>query len=1072
MRSVLFLIACCAFAQVAPNRYALILNDDPIAMRYKSREERDSPAAAEYRRQLEAAQSSVRAELAKRRIAVTGSSTTVLNAIFVVAPLDRVDELQNIPGVKAVVPMKRQHRNLNNATQLVNAPAAWAVLGGVQNSGSGIKIAILDTGIDQTHPAMQDSSLQAPAGYPICTGSDCAFTNSKVIVARSYVQMLAAGADPSNSSADSRPDDLSPRDRVGHGTACAAAAAGNMATGVVTIHGVAPKAFLGNYKIYGSPGINDFSSDDVGIAALDDAVKDKMDIVSYSSGAPAFTGPLDTGAACGQPPGTPCDPLAMAFENAVRGGVVVLAAAGNDGFSGYFYPTHNVLESPADAPDVISVGASTNSHTFKETVSAAPTTSSELQGIPGAVGDANTFYPGAVTLPTIDVQQLGNDGFACSSLPQNSLYGMIALIERGTCTYATKVTNAQNAGASGAVIYMDITGSPIPPKGENDGNLIPFIVIPNSSGMSLKSFLDANPASLITIDSAGMEQDNSVDENRLAGFSSVGPSVGDSLIKPDLVAPGTSIYTATQDYDPNGSLYSSTRFAALDGTSFATPIVAGAAALLKQQHPAYTPIQIKSALVNTAAPKVSTDDGSSGSPIPVDVQSYGAGLLDAGAALASTIAVSPSTLSFGILASLPRAKQLQITNLASTSTNVTFSNSQNAGSRFSASISFDPPTLNLASGASGTVTITLSGTTPAPGEYSGFIQIQGGGGTVRIPYLLIVPDNNPGNLIQLGGSFDGTVGTTQGPHVLAVKLVDDFGAPISGATVLYSASSGAAVQNVTETDNYGIATAQAVLGPLPGNYTFTASNSRMSFTFIGIARTQPAITEVQNAANGDTTLAAAPGSFISLVGVGLSDSTDHATMPRLPIAIDSAFVSFDVPSAGLSLPGHLFFVSPTQVDVQVPWELSGQTSAQVKITIGSSPGKVMTIPILAYAPALYESSPGVASALDANSKPISVTNPAQRGQLIVLYANGLGPVTNQPASGDVTPASPASTTTSEPIVMFDNQQAPISFSGLTAGTVGVYQIRLTVPPGLSPGTHQVTISIGAKTSKGSSISIM
>src|ERR1700693_5155000 len=171
-----WLIAILAVPMLAQTRYALILNDPPI----------------ETRRQA------VRAELAHRNISITGSTKILLNAVYVTAPKERLDELKVLPGVKGVVALRWRRLNLNRATQLVNASAAWTALGGVQNAGAGIKIAIIDTGIDQTHPAFQDSSLSTPAGYPMCTGSDCAYTNNKVIVARSYVRQLAAGSDPNN----------------------------------------------------------------------------------------------------------------------------------------------------------------------------------------------------------------------------------------------------------------------------------------------------------------------------------------------------------------------------------------------------------------------------------------------------------------------------------------------------------------------------------------------------------------------------------------------------------------------------------------------------------------------------------------------------------------------------------------------------------------------------------------------------------------------------------------------------------------------------------------------------------
>src|SRR5580658_10503788 len=165
-------VAPAVFAQSAANRYALILEDPPVTQRFATREASQSTAGRSYRQQLEAKQASLREVLAARHITVTGSVTILTNAIFVAAPKARAAELENLPGVKGVVPLRRHHLDLNRATVLLNAPAAWNALGGTQNAGAGMKIAIIDTGIDQTHPAFQDSSLAVPTGYPICSGSD------------------------------------------------------------------------------------------------------------------------------------------------------------------------------------------------------------------------------------------------------------------------------------------------------------------------------------------------------------------------------------------------------------------------------------------------------------------------------------------------------------------------------------------------------------------------------------------------------------------------------------------------------------------------------------------------------------------------------------------------------------------------------------------------------------------------------------------------------------------------------------------------------------------------------------
>src|ERR1019366_5105635 len=100
--------------------------------------------------------------------------------------------------------------------------------------------------------------------------------------------------------------------------AVASAAAGNTNTGSVTFSGMAPKAWLGNYKIWGSPFVNENPSEDIWIIALNDAVKDGMDVINMSSGGWALTGPLDTGAACGAAPRGTCDLLATAFQNAAK----------------------------------------------------------------------------------------------------------------------------------------------------------------------------------------------------------------------------------------------------------------------------------------------------------------------------------------------------------------------------------------------------------------------------------------------------------------------------------------------------------------------------------------------------------------------------------------------------------------------------------------------------------------------------------------------------------------------------------------------------------------------------------
>ena len=393
LRFALLAVLLWPVLHAAPRHYAVILEDPPVAGQFASAEGVRSAPALVYRRNVQMRQRRLGTELERRKIVVVGSADTVVNALFVTAAPARVRELETLPGVKAVLEMGYAQKLTNKATALVNGPAAWAATGGVSSAGAGIRIAIIDTGIDQAHPAFQDSSLAVPAGFPVCSGfdGDCsAYTNNKVIVARSYVKMLAAGSDPANPAADSRPDDYTPRDHDGHGTAVASIAAAVPNGASVTFNGMAPKAFLGNYKVFGSPEVNDTPPESVYIQAIDDAVKDNMDVINISGGFTARYGPLDTGAICGKPAGTPCNLLAAAVEAASRSGKIVVAAAGNNGLDGDTdYPSYGTIATPADAPSAIAVGATLNSHVFFPSVSVAGADAPpELQNLVASPSDA------------------------------------------------------------------------------------------------------------------------------------------------------------------------------------------------------------------------------------------------------------------------------------------------------------------------------------------------------------------------------------------------------------------------------------------------------------------------------------------------------------------------------------------------------------------------------------------------------------------------------------------------------------------------------------------------------------
>lgn len=1194
--------------------YALVLEDPAVADRFTTREATRSVAAENYRAQIKGRQASLQAELESRKFVVVGAVDTLSNAVFVAATPERVAELESLAGVKGVIAMRSLRPRLNRATSIANAPAAWAALGGQSNAGAGIMIAVIGSGIDQTHPAFQDPSLSMPPGFPKCTNgfpADCAYTNSKVIVARSYVRQLSAGSstDATKVAADSGPDDYSPRDRDGHETAVASVIAGNQNSGpAVAFSGMAPKAWLGNYKVNNSPnmpgggwwpqsnGQGGANWESVYIQAINDAFTDGMHIANLSSGVIATTGPLDTGALCGQAAGVPCDFLAYNYERAAQLGMIVTVATGNDGenefgFYEYFTPGFNLISSPANAPSVIAVGATQNSHVLQPSVSllGGPST---LQNIQAQTSDAYSSFIGATKLPVADAAQAGNDGYACVVLPPYALYNKIALIEQGNCDFTTKATNAANAGALGVIFYMNAAGTVTPVETQDaNGNIPlygPVVMISLADGQNLKSYIDAHGGLSAMVDPAGWEMDltaynaqaaalyapgfqPALAANQLLGFSSPGPDAGDLALKPDIVATGgfdnldgpadfpnnaavqdfnlyglQAMYMAAQKFDPYGGDYSASGYIADSGTSYAAPMVAGAAALLKQLHPTYTMAQIKALLMNTAAQNTPGDMWGNN----VDALNVGAGRLDVGAAAKSAViaqvatsdGTNPVSLSFGAVTKLPLSKQVLVSNLGTAQVALTVSVSAPmdvyGAPATGATVSVDKPSFSLAGGASGTIVVTLSGSLPAADEYTGAVTLSGTGVSIHVPYLFLVASGAPYDMqsIQHNQSvfasnpdwpacFEALANSDAGP--IGIKLVDASGVPIANSPVSFTVSprNSATLKSVSgepacspssttsattcNTDAYGIAWVELYAGAsTTTNPLITASAAGMEAYFggqiysqyaCGIVLPAPTVTSVSDAAVGGANIAA--GSYISIYGTNLANplnvcgnsltpaSCAGDTFPfyPFPMSLDGVTASFDVPGAYDGKPADYngspaFFtfvgVAGGQLNVQIPWELQGASSALVKVTVdGVVDSNVLTIPLATYAPQLFQSCSGFACAIDAttwasNSTAISASNPAHAGDVLELYGNGLGPVNNQPASGALAPSAPPLATTKSPCtVTVGGLNAPVAYCGLAPGDPAEYQINVTVPSGLAAGNQPVVVTTGGVSSKPANLPI-
>jgi len=1074
----LFLLALGVAASAAelPRRYAIELQDPPLARRVLAGDSL-SPSAASQRQKILKAQASIRDSLRRRKLPVVGAVQTLANAVFVDVAPERAAELRALPGVLAVIPMSTLHRKLNKALDLVNASAAWSALGGAANAGAGMKIAVIDTGIDETHPGFKDPSLTMPSGYPKTGNSDDAtHATNKIVAVRSFVAALALAGGTAELT---RPDDLSARDRVGHGTAVAMIAAGVPHQSLLgTISGVAPKAWLGNYKIFGSPGVNDATTSDVVLQALEAAFNDGMDVALLAAGdLPAVWAPSDSGATCGVATGVACDPFVGAVSTAGLAGMTIVLPAGNDGSLGA-----GTINSPGDFAGAITVGATTNAHILASTVS---TPSGDT--LQARLGDGPQMIA-ALSAPLFPVASIDATEHGCIGYPAGSLNGKIALLTVGQCSYAAKILNAEAAGALAALIFNQAGGPPLYPPSGLGNTAIPAALVSAASGAFLKSYLAAHPGAVVTLNPATAESTLATADT-VSYFSSRGPNPGDARIKPDLVAPGSSIYTATQSYDPNGDLYSASGYIGVDGTSFAAAFAAGAAALVKQAHPAYSTGQIQSALVNTANAAI-TDFDASGNPFPARSTAIGGGKLNIGSAVASTITVVPATVSFGVVNNptpangvlATRSVTIANTGLAPASVQLTV-RQRDADAK--ASVAVSPSSVALAAGQSASVTVSLNGS-PAAGIYEGAILVAGGAVPAQIPYLYLVGDGTPANQIPLlGQDFTTEAGSAVD---VAFRVVDRYGVPVANMPVRF-APPAAVYASSQATDRLGIAEAYMYTSAATVQQLFTADliGNAGRAEFDGRVRTPPQINAngVVDAASFLAPAGFAPGSYISIFGAGLSEGNAMTRTLSLPISLAGASVSFDVPAANIHVPARLHFVSPGQINLQIPWELAGQASATLKVTLSGSSSKnvradnsslgtfqtqTASVPMAAFSPAFFEyadasSGKRLAAVLDENYALITPANPAQRGHAVQFFVNGLGAVSNQPASGEASPALPLALTQASPTVTIGGQSATVQFSGMSPGSVGLYQVNAVIPQGVSAGLQAAVISIGGIDSK-------
>lgn len=529
------------------------------------------------------------------------------------------------------------------------------------------------------------------------------------------------------------------------------------------VSGVAPRAWIGVYKVFGTPGFNDTTTDAALLQAIDDAIADGMDVLNLSLGS-------DIGLRLEE------DLLAQAVENAAQAGLIVVVAAGNNG------PGWGTIASPATAPSALSVGASTNSRTFGSSV--AFEGHEAVLALPGNGPVPENVVSGEVA----DVALLDESGLACSALPEGSLAGKLALILRGECTFQVKLTNARNAGAAGALVQAR-EESPDPITMAVGAADLPAMMISFESGQAVREWLAAGEPLLAAMDfSSGRVPQKA---GRLADFSARGPNV-DLAIKPELTATGTDMWIGTQTLDPFGAMWDAGGYTLVDGTSFSAPLVSGAAAVVKSARAGLDAAGVRSSLVNTAA--AMSGEASEW------IQKSGAGLLDVEAAVRAQLVSSEAALGFGSGAPGESVEGRSfVVKHAGGEPETYFVRVEHRRGAIAPAVSSEA--LELAPGAEAEVRVEWPEAAVETGTLEGYIVFEGAasGTVLRIPYWRAVSRGEPRAFTVFDQTTTARRGSTVRDAVL-FRIVDENGVPVLGQEVTVEPLDGGTVLRVTDYD--------------------------------------------------------------------------------------------------------------------------------------------------------------------------------------------------------------------------------------------------------------------------------
>ncbi len=561
-----------------------------------------SAAAKEYKRVLKQQQDLV-IQAAKQfdaGIKADHRYTTLTNGFSTTIDKNKVEQLRKLPGVKAVYPDTMKHATMDLSLDIVNAFEVWESLGGDTEAGKGIKVAVIDSGLRNENPMFSGEGFTAPDDVPTddyCATTDPDFCNGKVIAARAAVvpeQFILAEGEFNGI----------PVAFNGHGTHVAGTAVGNWGVEAsrdgttATVGGVAPGAHLMVYKgLYASANNPESSSafDSMLVSMLEAAVADGADVINNSwGGGAAVVTPL----------------YEDIFIAAKEAGSVVVFAAGNDG------PGAGTVGTPSTSGEVLTVGGSTTERFTANFFSIDGLDIDDTVALlSGPIG-----VPEAITSPIVYAGAVDEANFeGCNAWEDPETFaGSMALVSRGSCDFSVKVAHAQDAGATSIVVFNNVEGEgPFLMALIDEETVIPAAMIGNVPGLAAAEYLsgDVTGAQATLTAGVGVEDSMYIASGR-------GPNADPNVFKPNVIAPGVQILSAESELAPG---HEGEHFSFKNGTSMASPHVAGAAAIVKQLNPDWTPEQIMSAVTHTAVRDTLVDDDLESMP---DVFDYGAGRLD------------------------------------------------------------------------------------------------------------------------------------------------------------------------------------------------------------------------------------------------------------------------------------------------------------------------------------------------------------------------------------------------------------------------------------------------------------